>query len=1340
MLTPSTRATIRPRSLSTSALPRSQTRNLFGWKLSRLAAYNSHLDPLYPRFIRHRTLKTKAKLLKSLRRRQQFHWDAEAKPFIGVKHVRYASHWDGTNRPRSGRYSNNGENQGKNDDTAEGYELSEREKAWKKQMEAMRKRVEADPYEAVFGKRFEPFWSPLVPQWVKEELGFPSKESGKPHEPTNANSRQEKSSSAGQSNKDPERATKANDEQQSSKQTQPSETASKAAVNRKVLDFEYDPVSGRMVPIESPAAASTKQSQADVPAQVTWKPVVSKSRFSPSPASTNYDEMKIPVKTFKSGKGTPTATKPDTQGSKQKTDRPTAGQASASQPGQSELDALTAGDLRASMGKSKRNLGIQEDATPEWISEQQALKQQIRDWDNSVTRLKKQVTAIADEVSAVELGRHLPTSLDRHAQTPKPAAKARPLQPAVQRMQTKEQPEPADPDDAAAHESTEPIPEHVFVPRDWSKQEDILQSDRVKRTTEASPRPTMRWLEDIQARKALFQQQKAAADLDASAVRADEAEKVAQTKLDKANEMLQAEVASHKIAMGELQDRSAQKIRSLRGELETAYKQSSVHADAFRDRIETLNKELSQAHNTGNEVQVKSIKERYGEKVRALRKELDRAYKQSSVHADEFTERIKTLEAELRTLSKAAGGASAPKPVPKESSARDMQGEGDFCPNVAKFADSDKWYKQPSSPPQLSWRELANSEPKVVEKELKARMAELDVQKKEVRGRERALVEEVRSIYENAYGKIDVKHLQPRSVEKAALDNALTKYDKRCSYAFKEDGLESELSGEASAVSTEAPSLKKITYGYKGDELEAELANKPQIADVKEPQYAFKKDGLEAELARQDPNCAPKAAEAEYDYKKDGLEAELAKHAGSAKKSNKPEYAYKKDGLEVELASQTGPGAKKASRAEYAYKKDGLEADLIAHGMPSIIRQPREKFVPDGLEAELRSQSKPATLSQQSETFKADGLEAELKEKSKAAASSQHGQRFKPDSLEAELKRIAMEQPAYASDNYEADAAKVSAAQDTVGKMEKTMASSLGSELNMPTQSATPTVSGVQWQQPPLYKIVAYDSGNDRFSTATTTAWDQSVQEAPITITQALSQLYQPARWTHHFALLQREGYQVVDAREDVLVLKKVQETSKATEAPAVPPVTKPSEKPNPINPVDGTSRTTKDIRPVSSHYANPTGYVNLDLLEELSAKDTASSKIKDADRSTIVASSDEGDLNAEYQSFPRVSRQEPVFSGQKRARKDLRRAMRELNKEKRRRYESSRGDPKPRSLILWMLGVGAATSGVMYVAGSVAEKANEARMEREARGLEPEKGGDAARWRLDEGQWKKGK
>jgi hypothetical protein len=55
------------------------------------------------------------------------------------------------------------------------------------------------------------------------------------------------------------------------------------------------------------------------------------------------------------------------------------------------------------------------------------------------------------------------------------------------------------------------------------------------------------------------------------------------------------------------------------------------------------------------------------------------------------------------------------------------------------------------------------------------------------------------------------------------------------------------------------------------------------------------------------------------------------------------------------------------------------------------------------------------------------------------------------------------------------------------------------------------------------------------------------------------------------------------------------------------------------------------------------------------------------------------------------------------------------------------------------MLGVGAATSGVMYVTGSVAEKARAARLEREGRVSEAERV-EEGRWRLDEGEWRKGR
>ena len=1293
MITPSTRASIRPRSLSTSAIPHTQARSLFGWS-----------DPVYPRSIRHRTIKIRAKLLKTLRRRQQYDWDVEAKPYLSTKHVRYASHWDGTNRQRWGKNTENDDKQAKHNTTSEGHELSEREKAWKKQMETMRKRVESDPYEAVFGKRFEPFWTPLLPRWMKDDLGLSKKESEKSPEPIDVNSRR----ATGQPTKETRKPT--NTEQQANKIAEPYSYSSSTSwdsqtnktkrsewdsVSRKTSNFEYDPVSNRMVPLEPLRPTNASQAKVDVPSHFTWKPIVARAEPASEPSRIKSDKATtsrpIEAVTF-SRKATEPAAKADSP-------------PVSSRPRIGELDALSANEIRASMGKTRRTSADQQD-------EQQALKQHNKDWDNSVTKLKDQVSAIVDEVSAVELGRYLPTTLDRRAQTSKPTQPIKPMQPALQRMQTKAEPEPIDLDDSAAHESTEPISQPVFMPRDWSKQADILQSERVMRTTGSYPqpqpatRPTMRWLDDMNARKAEYQTKKAAADAEKTANDADK-----NAVLKKANAMLQAEIASQKLAMSEHQDRTSSKIRSLRGELETAYKQSSVHADAFRDRIASLEKELSSAQNTKNEVQVKAIKERYSDKVKTLQKELERAYKQSSVHADEFTKRIKTLETELVGLTQAAGGASDAKRVSKESKMREMQGEGDFCPNVVRFANSDMWYKQPSSPPQPSVKEMA---------------------KIEQTARDKKLVAEVKSIYESAYGVIDTQHKQVHP-DKAALNAALAKHDKHSDYAFKRDGLEAELSGQSTAAANDASAKGSFNYGYKRDNLEADIAKKTS-SDARNPseqEYKFKRDSLEAELARKASTTGKSSSEQEYKFKSDNLEAELAKKTSTdIKDLSGPEYKFKRDNLEAELAPKSSTDTKNVSKREYRFKSDNLEADLAKKTSPDVkdLSEREYKFKDDSLESNLRDrdQSSKSAVKQKYEKFFNDGLEEELKNKGKSAALAERSARFKPDGLEAELRRLAIEKPLQPSDEYEAEVARASSPADRIGKMEQTMASSLGSELDIPTHSVTAAVAaaatGVQWQQPPLYKVVAYDSGNDRFSTATTTSWDASVNEQPISIPQALSQLYQPARWTQHFATLQREGYQVVHAREDVLVLKKVKDAGKAAE---VSPVASSSyESQTPVNPVDGTSRSIKDIRPVTGDYANPTGYVNLDPIDEPASKP--------ADYSSTAAAAAAAD-------FARIMRQEPVFSGTRRVNhnnsKSSRRARREAREDA---HETPARERKPRSLLLWTLGVGATTSFVMYVSGSVAEKARLARLEREARLPVLETKGEGGRWRLDEGVWKR--
>ncbi|KAM0715077.1 hypothetical protein Q7P37_009542 [Cladosporium fusiforme] len=1315
MLTPSTRATIRPRSLSTPAAlstpatTRIQARTLVGSHRSFFASYDSHLDPLYPRFVRHGGLKSRAKLLKTVRRRQQSEWDADLKPIVGQKQVRYASHWGGNGRSRwPGSFFENEDNQNKRHEKEYGSELSEREKAWEKQIEAMRKRIESDPYEAVFGKRFEPFWSALVRKFAKEDTQkdasmLNAARSNKVNEFNEAIRKRtaqleqmsEKYKKAAKSTRDDDAGKQPQSYAYSSSTSWDSKTNKTRksewdSVSNKTKNYEYDPVSGRMVPVEAPKTIEGKQQQEETPAGVTWKPTVDRARSSTKSASNKYDNVDIPVKTLKSTeKRTPV--QPVVDESQAKNKPAVAEKDDISGPRQAEVDELTAGDVRAAMGKSKGQSFDQRFVSDQWKSEREDLRQQIKEWDDSVTRLRNKVTAIVDETSATALGQYLPTTLDRRSQKETSAVKARPLQPSIQRMQSKPEPEPVDPDDSAAHESTEPIPTST-VPKDWSEQADILQSDRIKRVTMQQPLPRKRWLDEINNRKANYEKSRALADAEQSAAEAEKTQ-----KLEKANAILKAEVDAQKLAMGEQQDRSTLKIKTLRTELETAYKQSSVHADAFRDRIASLEKELSNTKNTANEVNVKAIKERYSDKVRHLQKELERAYKQSSVHADEFTRRIKSLEAELVSLTEATGATSGAQSAAKEGNMKAMQGEGDFCPRVMKFAESEMWYKQPSSPLPLS----PETEAKLVQKR-----------------RDRELVNEVQAVYESSYGTIDAQHQQPKTV----LDEALAKHDKRAAYGFKEDGLEAELSGKADKSTKPFTPQDTVAYGFKEDGLEAELSGKADKSTKAVPlqdtvAYGFREDGLEAELSGkadkpkklftpQDPVA--------YGYKDDGLEAQLKRPLDVPEQTT---YAYKADSLEAELKQQSQPGTAEETESRYAYKADGLESELQAEKVSSTSLGAR--FEPDGLESELKSQS----------VF---------------AVNNGNGERFEPDGLEAELKKIASQKPEYASDEYEAEAAKIPSMPHKVTKMEKTMASSLGAELQAPVQSSpsveAPASSGVQWQHPPEYKVVAYDSGNDRFTTATTTSWDHSVQEAAITIPQALRQLYQPARWTQHFANLQREGYQVVDAREDVLVLKKVQDAGKPTGTPSSPSKIKPFENISPVNPVDGTSRSNTNVRPVTGDYASPTGFVNLDLMQELASKLDNSSK--PADRPTPAAHTDRGDLHATYQDFPRIRREESVFSGTNRVRSKSRgrRAEKQRqNQEQEQSYEKPYEKPT-RSSWKWAVAGMGLLSGTMYGVGSVAEKAKAVRLEKEAalrEGSEAEKAGSQARWRLDEGQWK---
>jgi hypothetical protein len=130
--------------------------------------------------------------------------------------------------------------------------------------------------------------------------------------------------------------------------------------------------------------------------------------------------------------------------------------------------------------------------------------------------------------------------------------------------------------------------------------------------------------------------------------------------------------------------------------------------------------------------------------------------------------------------------------------------------------------------------------------------------------------------------------------------------------------------------------------------------------------------------------------------------------------------------------------------------------------------------------------------------------------------------------------------------------------------------------------SLTPKASSnITWADPALYKVITHDSSKD-IITITTVPSTFSNSEVSISIPQAISKLAQTARFLPHLASAQNEGFQVIHAEDDYLILRKVH----------TDPQTKTTRYDGDINPVDGTSMYSR-IEPASARFASPTGFVN---------------------------------------------------------------------------------------------------------------------------------------------------
>ncbi|KAF6234558.1 hypothetical protein HO173_007183 [Letharia columbiana] len=151
--------------------------------------------------------------------------------------------------------------------------------------------------------------------------------------------------------------------------------------------------------------------------------------------------------------------------------------------------------------------------------------------------------------------------------------------------------------------------------------------------------------------------------------------------------------------------------------------------------------------------ETRRVKEKAAKKEEEVVKAQKVAKKAREIHEEEIKTQKVAMEAmEMRSghgstntaktaFAKGMGNDDGEKPAPRRLQSF-LQGEGDMASNVHEFAGRDRWYKR-KAPHAMDAKDV----------EMDAKLQKLAT--------DRALIREVRGIYEDTYGTIDTKHRQP---------------------------------------------------------------------------------------------------------------------------------------------------------------------------------------------------------------------------------------------------------------------------------------------------------------------------------------------------------------------------------------------------------------------------------------------------------------------------------------------------------------------------------------------------------------------------------------------------
>ncbi|KAI6879910.1 hypothetical protein KC360_g7637 [Hortaea werneckii] len=1325
-------ATTSSLSSSSSSLYRpasaSQARSLFGWGKGRYDDWSSPMDPAYHRYAKYHTVKSRAKLLKSLKRRSKFEWDCNQRPFFSPRHIRFASHfnrggpgstWNQFARNQSGNQQAKAQEKPTRDDSdsSEGYELSQREKEWKERMEFMRKRIEQDPYEAVFGKRFEPFWSPLVPSWMREEVGLKGPDRYKPRSwDKNATPRVEP--------QDHQRNLQDIHQVKESLESQPSRDRQDTAAKREHKDdpglsygtdlwpeSKADLLSTRRDAIDDPGLSSTSKAQTPSKSEpvpkasagttssprnyasydsTSWDSWTNKTcrtewdsasgkvkRFEYDPVTNRYVQIEDP----RSSEGR--EIRPEVAESDEYLRDVAAWQATTKQQPPSNVKSSEGREIRPEVAESDeymRDVAAWKATTKQQPSSnvKTSLPTRPGDMRSLINTPSGDVVNTVGRVSNAdkqEGGR--PTSPTRPAalaNMPKDdidlltadnvrASMGKTRKPEVPSKATKTA-------ERAAMDARfdKPISEHDAEVHDIIREREIAKSNNGQHTKQAmsqwdAAEEEVMLERDIQS---LTQQKAKLLRGERSAYHFERIKKevfkfdeqIAELKSRLHTKQAKSQrAAAEKQVMLErnIQSLTQQKAKLLRGE------RSAYHFERIKKEVIKLDGQIAELKSQLNPDTTTSTSSRKvvdldgktgqasnsapatepNKSADKLQTSLDRsnpaAEKLRPMTLQPSLDRLQSGKP-IRDLDDSAAHEST-EPLPTPISNAVPAGWSDAADRlqadrVRRTASNKPYPMSPRWTDDMKARkarwEATKPQPTKAELEYRSRMekanallkAEINDQKLKMAAHEDKLKEKA-----------------PRSPEEefriqCGIEEELAKFKSPTSLTEEEkriQQLEAELAKTrmlAVDASTGKPATEAVRdekkYVDKIRNLRAELDVAYKQSSVHAEEYMHRINGLETELAKfketptavrehdmpehdvpRTPNKSPRSANESFDadkakyvdkikslrqeldrtFKQSAvqgekhieriryLESELAKSgqhstmssAGSSSKSMKPVGTADTKAKEVQAEGDFDPKICDFAAADGGkwYKQPTCPPQPSKEEMATAEQKARDRALVDEVKGIYERRYGPIDVEhrqvRESEPKPREGAEDPGFMNDPAWRKALKDYEVRGNWYESKPNGLAKELEAKEKGRTHTQVSSTPVQDKKVvdDASPKLIPTGLANKQNeKATNPEVSPVSAIEWEHPPLYKVLAYDSGNDQFSTATTTtpAFSEATVETPISIPQALSQLYQPARFVPHFAELQREGFQVIHGTRDLLVFKKVKtsnDTFSAKEADA---------------------------------------------------------------------------------------------------------------------------------------------------------------------------------------------